>query len=66
MGDAGGSGLSVVSASNWLCHRGKVLQDHEQVELAPACFTETDRRRSPPNESVESKGKHDSTLSTVF
>jgi hypothetical protein len=58
MGDACGSGLSAVPASNWLCHCGKVLPDHEQVELAPTGLTKTNRGWTPTDESVESQGKH--------
>lgn len=34
MGNAGSQSLSVIPPSDWVCHRGEVLPDHEQMGLA--------------------------------
>jgi hypothetical protein len=57
MGHARRQSLPAVPTSYWISDCQQVLPDHDTVEVAAAGITQTDRRRSSPYESLESKGE---------
>lgn len=64
MGNASCTSMSTISSSDGVCHSRQILPYHDQMGLASASTPETDRGRSPTDQSLEPEGEIPTTQSS--